>query len=296
VKDVSDALTITTPGSNIFLRKLGTGPALLLLHGFPETHLMWRRVAPVLANNFTVICPDLRGYGNSGCPPSNDNHEPYTKRAMAEEMVFVMEQLGFTKFSVAGHDRGARVAYRMAIDFPDRVLQLSVLDIVPTSDVWDRADKRFASAFWPWSLFSQPTPLPERLIALAPDIVIDNALATWGTPASVFEPEVREAYSRQLQDENHVHAICEEYRAAATMDYEHDKVDRDRVSAITCPLLVLWSAGSSVGTWYQNEGGPLGLWRHWATDVRGWSIKAGHFFPEEAPEETANALREFFLE
>ncbi len=296
MKEVFETLSVRTPGSNIFLRRLGTGPALLLLHGFPETHLMWRRVAPVLANDFTVICPDLRGYGNSGCPPSNDNHEPYTKRAMAEEMVFVMEQLGFTKFSVVGHDRGARVAYRMAIDYPDRVLRLSVLDIIPTSDVWDHADKRFASAFWPWSLLSQPAPLPERLISLAADVVIDNALTTWGTPASVFDPEIREAYSRQLQDENRAHAICEEYRAAATLDYAHDKADHDRISPITCRLLVLWCTGSSVDTWYRNEGGPLGVWRRWAKDVRGWSIKAGHFFPEEAPEETAHALREFCSE
>jgi haloacetate dehalogenase len=163
--------------TSIFVRSHGSGPPILLLHGFPQTHLMWRRVAPLLARNFTVVCADLRGYGRSGCPASAPNHAPYAKRSMAQDMVTVMERLGFPRFSVAGHDRGGRVAYRMALDHPDRVDRLAVLDILPTETVWDRADARFALAFWPWSLLAQPEPLPERILAAVPEAIVDDALA-----------------------------------------------------------------------------------------------------------------------
>lgn len=294
--DQFEAIEIATHETTIFLRRLGAGPPLLLLHGFPQTHLMWRYVAPLLAKDFTLICTDLRGYGRSGCPLSDPDHTPYTKRAMANDMVLVMEQLGFTRFLVAGHDRGGRVAYRLALDHPGRVTGLSVLDIIPTIEVWDRADKRFAESFWPWSLLSQPEPLPERLICSAPEVIINNALTEWGSPGTVFQPAIREAYIDALRDPIHIHAICEEYRAGATLDYEHDNEDRKHKRLIHCPVLVLWSEGGSVDTWYHTEGGPLALWRKWADNVQGWPIKAGHFFPEEAPEATANALLHFFLE
>src|SRR5215831_11696113 len=158
---------IETGETTIFVRRSGSGPAVLLLHGFPQTHLMWRSVAPLLACRFTVICADLRGYGRSGCPVSAPDHAPYAKRAMARDMVSVMEKLGFPRFSVAGHDRGGRVAYRLALDHPERVQRLAVLDIIPTADTWERADKRLATAFWPWSLLAQPEPLPERLVSAA---------------------------------------------------------------------------------------------------------------------------------
>jgi haloacetate dehalogenase len=292
----SEAFEISTGETTIFLRRLGTGPALLLLHGFPETHLMWRNVAPLLANHFTVICADLRSYGRSGCPPSDTKHTPYTKRAMANDMISVMEQLGFSQFSVAGHDRGGRVAYRLALDHPKRVKRLAVLDIIPTLDVWDRADQRFAIAFWPWILLAQLEPLPERLISSAPDAVVDSALADWGTSSAIFPPEVRAAYIDPLYNTARVHAICEEYRAAATLDYEHDAEDRKNSRRINSPVLVLWSHNGPLGTWYSDDGGALALWKNWADDVRGFSVHAGHFFPEEAPVETANALIEFFSE
>ena len=278
----------------IFVRSCGSGPPILLLHGFPQTHLMWRSVAPSLSRGFTVVCADLRGYGQSGCPPSATDHSPYSKRVMARDMVIVMERLGFPRFSVAGHDRGGRVAYRMALDHPDRVERLAVLDVLPTGTVWDLADARFALAYWPWSLFAQPEPLPERVLAAVPEAVIDNALSGWGSPPAAFLPEVRAAYMESLRDPDHAHAICEEYRAAATIDREHDRADRASGRRIACPLLALWSARGPLGTWYAEEGGPIGLWQTWGDNVQGHPLGAGHFFPEEAPEQTADALNSFF--
>src|SRR3989449_4711198 len=231
------AAEIQTGETIIFVRSYGSGPPILLLHGFPQTHLMWRSVAPLLARNFTVVCADFRGYGRSGCPASTPDHAPYAKRAMAQDMVIVMEQLGFARFAVAGHDRGGRVAYRMALDHPSRVDRLAVLDVLPTATVWDRADARFALAYWPWSLLAQPEPLPERLLAAGPEALVDNAPQGWGSPSAAFSPEVRAAYVQALRDPAHVHAICEEYRAAATLDREHDKADRIAWRRIACPLL-----------------------------------------------------------
>ena len=232
-----EAAEVESGETSIFVRWAGAGPPLLLLHGFPQTHLMWQRVAPLLAQQFSVVCADLRGYGRSGCPPSTRDHEPYSKRAMARDMVAVMARLGFQRFSVAGHDRGGRVAYRLALDHPALVDRLAVLDIVPTQDVWQLADARFVTAFWPWSLLAQPEPLPERLISAAPDAVIDDALSAWGSPPRVFDAEVREAYVRALSNPVSIHAICEEYRAAATIDREHDAEDRLAGRRITCPVL-----------------------------------------------------------
>jgi haloacetate dehalogenase len=289
-----EALTVEADGADIFLRRGGSGPALLLLHGFPQTHLMWRDVAPRLARHFTVLCADLRGYGRSGCPVSTADHAPYAKRAMARDMVAVMASLGFSRFSLAGHDRGGRVAYRLALDHPGVVASVAVLDVVATADSWDRADARFAQGFWPWSLLAQPQPLPERLIAAAPDAIVDAALGGWGSPANAFTAEIRAAYIEALRDPVHVHAICEEYRAAATLDREHDAADRAGARRITCPLLALWSGKGPLASWYMDAGGPLGLWRNWAADVRGAPLPGGHFFPEELPERTADELVRFF--
>jgi len=289
-----EAIEVQAEETTIFLRRFGSGPAVLLLHGFPQTHVMWRSVAPLLARHFAVICADLRGYGRSGCPASRSDHSPYAKRAMANDMVSVMAQLGFPRFSMAGHDRGGRVAYRLALDHPQHVERLAVLDIVPTADTWERADKTLATAFWPWSLLAQPEPLPERLISAAPDAVVDHALGGWGSPANAFGAEVRAAYIDALRDRARVHAICEEYRAAATLDHEHDLADRRAGRCIACPVLVLWSGRGPLGTWYAEVGGPLALWRAWANDVRGGGLDAGHFFPEEMPERTAEELSAFF--
>ena len=292
--DDFEAAEIETGGTRIFARWAGQGPPVLLLHGFPETSLMWRAVAPILARRFTVVCADLRGCGRSGCPPSAPDHAPYAKRAMAQDMVVVMQRLGFERFSLAGHDRGGRVGYRLALDQPERVDRLAVLDILPTETVWDRADARFALGYWPWTLLAQPAPLPERLLAAAADAVVDNALGEWGSSAATFPPEVRAAYVEALRDPAHVHAICEEYRAAATLDREHDRADARAGRRMTCPVLALWSGGGAVDTWYAEAGGPLALWRAWSGRVEGQAVAGGHFFPEEVPEQTAAALARFF--
>jgi haloacetate dehalogenase len=284
---------IDTGETSIFVTSGGAGPPLLLLHGFPQTHLMWRGVAPLLAESFTVVCADLRGYGQSGCPASASDHAPYAKRAMARDMVAVMQRLGFPRFGVAGHDRGGRVAYRMALDHPERIERLAVLDILPVETVWQRADARFALGYWPWSLLAQPEPLPERFLEASAEAVIDNALGGWGSPAHMFPPEVRAAYIAALRDPRHAHAICEEYRAAAGIDRAHDVTDRETARRIVSPVLALWSAQGPLDNWYAE--GPLALWRDWADDVSGYPLAGGHFFPEAAPGPTAQALQRFFV-
>ncbi|WP_027169754.1 alpha/beta hydrolase [Mesorhizobium sp. WSM3224] len=289
-----DASKIDTGAARIFARRAGNGPGLLLLHGFPETHVMWRDVAPSLARDFTVICADLRGYGQSSCPPSSADHAPYAKRAMAADLVVLMETLGFRRFLVAGHDRGGRVAYRLALDHPDRVEKVAVLDIVPTGEAWDRADARLALGYWPWSLLAQPEPLPETMLAAGAEAVVDDALSGWGSAPDVFPPGVRQAYIDALRDPAHIHAICEEYRAAASLDREHDREDQAAGRRIACPLLALWSEHGALAEWYRDEGGPLGVWRNWADDASGGAMPGGHFFPEESPIETAATLDAFF--
>jgi haloacetate dehalogenase len=294
--DFDDFETATIDGgeTTIFVRYGGSGRPLLLLHGFPETHLMWRGVATALADAFTVVCADLRGHGASGIPPSTADHAPYAKRAMAADMTRVMGVLGHPRFSIAGHDRGARVAYRLALDAPASVARLAVLDIIPTAEAFRRADARLALAFWPWSLLAQPAPLPERLIAAAPEAVVDDAITQWGTDATSFSPAVRQAYIDALRDSARVHAICEEYRAAATHDVAHDIADLEAGRRIACPTLVLWAKGSALDEWYRAAGGPLEIWRAWAPIVEGHAVDGGHFFPEQHPRETAAALRAFF--
>jgi haloacetate dehalogenase len=287
------AETIDTATTRIFIRRAGAGAPLLLLHGFPQTHAMWHQLAPTLARNFTVICADLRGYGRSGKPASTADHAPYSKRAMALDMVEIMRVQGFQEFSVVGHDRGARVAYRMALDHPSSVLRLVVLDIVPTLDVVRRTDVRSALTFWPWSLLSQPAPLPETLISANPEAVVNDALANWGSAPNSFTAEARAAYIDALRDPDSVHAICEEYRAALTCDIDMDEADRTAGHRITAPVLALWSQGGGLDMWYQSAGGPLGIWRNWALDVRGRAIRGGHFFPEQNPSETISELESF---
>jgi haloacetate dehalogenase len=280
--------------TSIFIRRKGTGRPLLLLHGFPETHLMWHRVAPALAEEFAVVCADLRGYGASGKPASMPDHAPYSKSAMALDMVRMMEAQGFSHFSVAGHDRGARVAYRMALDHADRIERVAVLDIVPTGEALRRADVRLALDYWPWSLLAQPEPLPERLIMADPEIVVDDALGGWGSDRASFPPQVRAGYIEALRDAATVHAICEEYRAAATIDFARDTEDRDAGRRIACPAFVLWSKGSGLDKWYVDAGGPLGIWGDWAARVTGRAISGGHFFPEQNSAETISELCSFF--
>ena len=287
------AASIRVADTEIFVRYAGRGPAVLLLHGFPQTHVMWREVAPALAADYSVVCADLRGYGASGKPPSDPDHHSYSKRTMARDMVQAMKVLGFDHFAVAGHDRGGRVAYRLALDHPERVQRLALLDIIPTADAFDRADARFALAFWPWSLLAQPAPLPETLMSAAPEAIVDNALNEWGSSSSGFPADVRNTYVKALRSRESVHAICEEYRAAATLDRADDDDDRREGRRIQCPVLALWSEGGPLDTWYQDSAGPVGILERWAPDVRGRAISGGHFFPEQNPAETIRALREF---
>jgi len=281
--------TIETGEAVIRVRYGGSGPPLLLLHGIPETHLMWHKIAPRLARDFTVVATDLRGYGDSSKPLTTTDHAPYAMRALARDQVAVMEQLGFSRFRIAGHDRGARCAYRLALDFPDRVEQLAVLDIVPTGDAFRHADADFSLGFWVWSFLAAPYPIPERLISAHPQLLLDHMLDSWSTTPDAFPAGVRAEYLRTFREPNTIHAICEEYRAAATLDDQHDEADRGR-RRIACPVLALWSAQGALGSWYD----PLAIWRDWADDVRGQALACGHFLPEEAPDETYAALHAFF--
>lgn len=288
-----EPLLIGTERQTIFASVGGSGPPLLLLHGFPETHLMWREIAPRLADAFNVVAVDLPGYGRSGCPPDSDEHSAMSKRAMAGVLVDAMQKLGHARFAVVGHDRGGRVGYRMALDHAQTVTRIAVLDVIPTAEVWERADARLALAFWPFTLLAQNAPLPERLVASDPAAVVDNALDCWGSKRTAFPPEVRQAYIEALSDPARVHAICEEYRAAAGIDREHDQADRKTGLRVGCPLLALWSAQGGLETWYADVGGPLAIWRRWAEDVQGEAMPGGHFFPEEHPEILAERLRRF---
>ena len=281
---------VTTSGATIHLVTAGSGPPLLLLHGYPQTHAMWHKVAPRLAEDFTVVAADLRGYGASSRPPGGADHAGYAKRTMAQDQVEVMEQLGFARFAVAGHDRGARVAYRMALDHAERVTKLAVLDIVPTYAMWAGADRQFGLGAYHWFFLAQPEDLPERLIGGASEYFLRTTLARWAGNAEAFAPEAMAEYVAHFQDPSCIHATCEDYRAGATLDLDHDAADREQGRRITCPVLVLWGAGRS------GRGGRdrLATWREWAADVRGHGLPCGHFLPEEAPDETYAALHAFF--
>ncbi|MDO3705020.1 alpha/beta hydrolase [Micromonospora sp. C28SCA-DRY-2] len=286
--DGFEELDVATDESSVHLRRGGAGPPVLLLHGMPETHLMWHRVAPRLAERCTVVAADLRGFGGSGTPPSDADHTPYGMRAVAREQVAVMRALGYDTFAVVGHDRGGRCGYRMALDHPDVVTRLAVLDIVPTGDAFGRADREFSLGFWLWSFLAAPAPVPERLVAGAPEAIVDHMLDDLSEVADAFPADVRAAYVGQLRDPDRIHAVCEQYRAAATLDYRQDEADRG-VRRIGCPVLVLWSHAGPVASWYR----PLKVWRAWADDVTGGPVRAGHFLPEEAPDETTRHLLAF---
>jgi haloacetate dehalogenase len=264
---------------------------LLLLHGYPQTHLMWQAAAPMLADRFTVVATDLSGYGDSLRPAPAADHAPHSKRAMAVDQVQAMAALGYERFAVAGHDRGGRVGYRMALDHPDRVSALAVLDIAPTAEVWARADDRLALVYWHWGFLAQPAPLPERLIAGDPDAYFDHHLRSIGLGGEPgrYPEEVMAAYRAQLSDTGAAEAICEDYRAGATIDRQLDEADRGRL--IECPVLVLWGTRGALGPLY---GDVLAVWQSWARDVRGRGVDASHFLVEDRPEEVASELAAFF--
>jgi haloacetate dehalogenase len=285
------ARELSTSRGPIFVRVAGSGPPLLLLHGYPETHLMWHGVAPALAERFTVVAADLTGYGASLKPAPRDDHAPHSKRAMARDQIEAMAELGFERFAVVGHDRGGRVAYRMALDHPERVTALAVLDIVPTAEVWARADDRLAVGYWHWGFLAQPAPLPERLIAGDPDAYFEHHLRRLGLGGDPerYPESVLNAYRAQLVDPEIVRAICEDYRAGASIDRAHDEADRGR--PIKCPVLALWGTRGALEPFY---GDVLAVWREWAADVRGHGIDASHFLAEDEPEVLTRELALFF--
>jgi haloacetate dehalogenase len=275
----------------IFARVGGSGPPLLLLHGYPQTHRMWHAAATRLAERFTVVATDLPGYGASFRPQPAADHRPHSKRALAADLVQAMAALGHDRFAVAGHDRGGRVAYRMALDHPDRVRAVAVFDVVPTGDVWARADARLALAYWHWSFLAQPAPLPERLIAGDPDAFFDlhvRALGI-GQAAGRYPEALMTAYRLLLDDPGTVEAICEDYRAGAGIDREHDDADRG-TRRIECPVLALWSARGALPRLY---GDVLEVWRPWAREVSGHGVDASHFLVEDRPEDVADELIAF---
>lgn len=279
--DVGDAQIAAVHG--------GSGPPVLLLHGYPQTRAMWHVAAPALAQEHTVVAPDLRGYGDSSCPPSGDDHAGYSFRAMAADQVKVMHQLGHERFAVVGHDRGARVAHRMALDHRDAVTRLAVLDIVPTLHVYDTVDRALATAYYHWFLYLQPFPVPENLIAGDPIGYLHSLLGGWGSGGlDAFAPAALAEYERCFADPRTRHAMLEDYRAAASIDLEHDRADL--AAPVTVPLLALWGARGVVG---RRPVDPATVWRERATDVRGATVDAGHFLVEERPVETLAILRRF---
>jgi haloacetate dehalogenase len=282
-------LSCTTVGGGISLRLRagGSGPPLLLLHGYPETHLAWGLVAADLAEDFTVVAPDLRGYGDSSKPAPVPGHENYGKRAMAEDCIALMSRLGFDRFDVVGHDRGGRVAYRMALDSPGTVRRLTVMDVVPTGEVWARADARFALAYWHWGFLAQPHPIPERLIERDPEFFFFDA--EFGGAIRGFPAAAVADYARCARDPATIEAMCEDYRAGATCDRRWDDEDRAAGRRIACPTQVLWAGRGALEAWYDT----LAIWRDWADDVTGRALDCGHFMVEERPRETLAAIRDF---
>jgi haloacetate dehalogenase len=287
-QDSFEASLLDVSGNKIFVRRYGSGAPILLVHGFPRTSLMWRFLAPKLAESHTVICVDLRAYGRSGIPASTDDHFPYSKRAMAKELIEVMAKLGFPTFTLIGHDRGGRVSYRMALDHPRSVERLAVFDVIPIFEAWNRSDARFARTYWPWILLSQKDPLPESYLLGAPEAVFHNPFGQGS-----FSQEVLAEYVSTYRDRARVHGICEEYRAAATIDVEHDRADKEASKKIECPMLHLWADGGPLDTFYAKDGGSLGIWRQWAPHAHGQSMSGGHFFPEENPDDTLALLKQF---
>jgi haloacetate dehalogenase len=278
----------TAPDVEIHLRIGGSGPPLLLLHGYPQTHAMWHKLAPGLARHATLAIPDLRGYGASSAPPGDTEHTAYSKRAMAQDCLAVMRALGYERFAVAGHDRGARVAYRLALDHPDAIAALAVLDIVPTGEVWRRANAEWALRAYHWPFLAQPAPMPETLIGKDPVCYLEHTLASWARPRdlSPFAPEALEHYRALLRDPARVHAVCEDYRAGAGIDRALDDADMAAGRRIACPTLVLYAS-------HYLAGSPLDIWRAWCTEVAGAAIASGHFLAEENPDETLAALVPF---
>jgi haloacetate dehalogenase len=283
------ARTLDVGETTIFARVGGAGPPLLLLHGYPQTHVIWHRIAAPLARDFTVVASDLRGYGASGKPASDATHRAYAKRTMAADQVRLMAALGFDRFLVAGHDRGGRVAHRLALDHPERVERLALLDIVPTLTVFETVDQRVATGYYHWFFLIQEDGLPERLIGHDPAFYLGAKLRQWcGADKGAITDAAFAAYLAAFRDPATIHATCEDYRAAASIDLAHDRADRE--SRIACPLLVLWGRDGLMHRHYDV----LATWRERAADVQGQALPCGHYLAEECPAETLAAFLRFF--
>lgn len=278
--------TIDVDGVEVRAGVAGSGPPLLLLHGYPQTQVMWHAVAPLLTDRFTVVTADLRGYGDSSKPDGGPDHAGYAKRAMARDQVGLMARLGFERFAVAGHDRGARVVHRMCLDYPERVAAAAVLDIVPTRYVFATVDRALADAYHHWFFLSQQADLPERLIGAEPVYYLRRKLGGWGTGLEHFDARALAEYERCFANPATIHATCEDYRAAASIDLEHDADGRK----VSCPMLVLWGERGVVNRLFH----PLDDWRAVADDVRGRALPCGHYLAEEVPEDTFAEITRFF--
>jgi haloacetate dehalogenase len=277
-------------GVDIHALMAGNGPPLLLLHGYPQSHLIWHRVVPELAKRFTVVATDLRGYGLSGKQPGLPDHSNYGKREMAKDQVEVMRQLGFDSFYLCGHDRGGRVAHRLAVDHPGAVRKLMLLDISPTLTMYEQTSMEFARAYWWWFWLIQPAPFPESMVAGAPEIYLQKKIGWGHAGLRPFNDETYAAYLSYVSDPATMHAMCEDYRAAATIDLDHDRADRAAGRRISCPVQVLWGEFGVVHRCFK----PLEDWRRVADDVDGRMLPSGHYIPEEVPEELLREMLAFF--
>ncbi len=270
----------------------GSGPPLLLLHGYPQTHLIWHRVAPALAERFTVIATDLRGYGASSKPSGRADHANYSKRAMARDQIEVMRQLGFESFYLCGHDRGARVSHRLAVDYPDIVKKMILLDISPTLAMYEQTSMDFARAYWWWFFLIQPSPFPESMVAGAPELYLNKKIGWGHAGLSPFTEETYAAYLASVSDPATMRGMCEDYRAAASIDLDHDRADRAANKKIKCPLLILWGEHGVVNRCFK----PMDDWRRVAEHVNGHTLPCGHYVPEEVPSLLIEEIKTFFGE
>jgi haloacetate dehalogenase len=288
--EVLVAKIVDTERGGLFTRVGGEGVPILLLHGYPQTHVMWHAVVGSLTDEHTVVVADLPGYGSSFRPRPTPDHAAHSKRAIGDDLAQMMHALGYDQFAVAGHDRGGRVAYRMALDHPDRVTAVAAFDVVPTGDVWARADADLALTYWHWSFLAQPAPLPERLIGANPSTFFDVHVRGLGLgrKSDNYPPELMAIYRALLDDPTVVEGICEDYRAGAGIDREHDDADRSAGRRIRCPVLVLWSAQGALPRFY---GDVLAVWRPWAENLRGRGLDASHFLVEDQPEQVADDLK-----
>ena len=285
---------IYVSGVKINMRTGGSGPPLLLLHGYPQTHVCWHLIAPILAKSFSLVVPDLRGYGDSSCPDIGSDGFAYSKRVMALDMVALMKKLGYDAFSVIGHDRGARVAYRMGLDHSNVVDRIMSLDVVPTFDMWQGTDKKRAIGAFHWSFLAQPSPLPERLIQFDPEFFATRLMTSWAAPGFEFKPDAMAEYLRCFVNPEVIRATCEDYRAGAGIDDQLDREDFEAGRRLKCPVHFLWGSCRNLGG-PQGSTEPLQVWRRWADNVSGGPIDCGHFLAEESPEQVIDEIHKFFV-